>query len=125
MNGGGGAFNSENLDPKISYFTREWGDNVDDWNSHNSPSRVNRGWGEVPMLIQAQGYAKNDYQLTSYDICTELPDNIWVVACGIHSIIREAIIQNRFTEVSWMPSDNRSYLIICSVPSVLPNPTRN
>lgn len=67
MNGGGGAFNTENLDPKISYFTREWGDNVDDWNSHNSPSRVNRGWGEVPMLIQAQGYAKNDYQLTSYD----------------------------------------------------------
>lgn len=44
MNGGGGAFNTENLDPKISYFTREWGDNVDDWNSHNSPSRVNRGW---------------------------------------------------------------------------------
>ena len=67
MNGGGGAFNTENLDPKISYFTREWGDNVDDWNSHNSPSRVNRSWGEVPMLIQAQGYAKNDYQLTSYD----------------------------------------------------------
>ena len=25
MNGGGGAFNTENLDPKISYFTREWG----------------------------------------------------------------------------------------------------
>ena len=24
MNGGGGAFNTENLDPKISYFTREW-----------------------------------------------------------------------------------------------------
>ena len=30
---------------------------MDDWNSHNSPSRVNRGWGEVPMLIQAQGYS--------------------------------------------------------------------
>ena len=26
-------------DPKITYFTREWGDNVDDWSSHNSPSR--------------------------------------------------------------------------------------
>lgn len=58
---------SKEIDPSKTYFTREWGDNVDDWNSHNSPSRVNRGWGEVPMLIQAQGYAKNDYQLTSYD----------------------------------------------------------
>ena len=73
INGGGGAFNSKDLDPKISYFTREWGDNVDDWNSHNSPSRVNRSWGEVPMLIQAQGYAKNDYQLTSYDILYRTP----------------------------------------------------
>ena len=42
LNGKGGAFNTDTLDPKISYFTREWGDNVDDWNSHNSPSRVNR-----------------------------------------------------------------------------------
>ena len=40
------------LDPKITYFTREWGDNVDDWNSHNSPSRVARNWGEQAMLIQ-------------------------------------------------------------------------
>lgn len=67
LNGGGGAFNTEKMDPKISYFTREWGDNVDDWNSHNSPSRVNRVWGEVPMLIQAQGYAKTDYKFTCYD----------------------------------------------------------
>ena len=50
LNGAGGAFNTDTMDPKISYFTREWGDNVDDWNSHNSPSRVYRGWGEVPML---------------------------------------------------------------------------
>lgn len=67
LNGGGGAFNTTNMDPKISYFTREWGDNVDNWNSHNSPSRVNRVWGEVPMLIQAQGYAKTDYLFTCYD----------------------------------------------------------
>lgn len=67
LNGAGGAFNTSKLDPKISYFTREWGDNVDDWNSHNSPSRVNRAWGEVPMLIQAQGYAKTDYKYTCYD----------------------------------------------------------
>lgn len=55
------------LDPKITYFTREFGDNVDDWNSHNSPSRVSRNWGEVPMLIQAKHYAKPDYPFTSYD----------------------------------------------------------
>lgn len=35
-------------------FTREWGDCVDDWNSHNSPSRVLREWGEKPQLIQAK-----------------------------------------------------------------------
>lgn len=126
MNGGGGAFNTENLDPKISYFTREWGDNVDDWNSHNSPSRVNRGWGEVPMLIQAQGYAKNDYQLTSYDGLYRTTRQ-HMGGCLWHSFDhqREAIIQIRSTEASWTPSDNLSYLIICSVPSVLPNPTRN
>lgn len=68
LNGAGGAFNTSKIDPKISYFTREWGDNVDDWNSHNSPSRVNRAWGEIPMLVQAQGYAKTDYKYTCYDV---------------------------------------------------------
>lgn len=67
LNGAGGAFNTQTMNPEISYFTREWGDNVDDWNSHNSPSRVSRSWGEVPMLVQAQGYAKPDYQYTCYD----------------------------------------------------------
>lgn len=28
---------------------------------------MNRAWGEVPMLIQAQGYAKTDYKYTCYD----------------------------------------------------------
>lgn len=68
LNGAGGAFNTSKMDLKISYFTREWGDNVDDWNSHNSPSRVNRAWGEIPMLVQAQGYAKTDYKYTCYDV---------------------------------------------------------
>lgn len=68
LNGAGGAFNTSKMDSKISYFTREWGDNVDDWNSHNSPSRVNRAWGEIPMLVQAQGYAKTDYKYTCYDV---------------------------------------------------------
>lgn len=55
------------LDPKKTYFTREWGDNVDDWNSHNSPSRASRSWGEYPMLVQAKGYGRPDYQYTCYD----------------------------------------------------------
>lgn len=45
------------LKPGKTYFTREWGDNVDDWNAHNSNSRTARGWGEMPMLIQAAHYA--------------------------------------------------------------------
>lgn len=54
-------------DPNRFYFTREWGDNVDDWNAHNSPSRASRSWGEYPMLVQAKGYGKPDYQYTCYD----------------------------------------------------------
>ena len=53
--------------PDITYFTREWGDNVDDWNSHNSPSRVARNWGEQPMLVQAAHYASPYYDYTCYD----------------------------------------------------------
>lgn len=54
-------------DSTKTYFTREWGDNVDDWNSHNSPSRVARNWGEQPMRVQAQHYASPSYPATSYD----------------------------------------------------------
>lgn len=69
LNGGSGAYGTKNLNPDITYFTREWGDNVDDWFSHNSPSRASRAWGEVPMLVQAQGYACFDYPgFTSYDV---------------------------------------------------------
>lgn len=57
----------QELDPNLTYFTREWGDNVDDWNSHNSPSRVARNWGEQAMLIQARHYANPAYPYTSYD----------------------------------------------------------
>lgn len=55
------------------YFTREWGDNVDDWSSHNSTSRVARGWGEVPQLVQANHYAKTAYSSTSYDALYRAP----------------------------------------------------
>lgn len=62
---GDGASDEE--DTGRTYFTREWGDNVDDWNSHNSPSRVSRAWGEQPMRVQAEHYSKPAYDVTSYD----------------------------------------------------------
>lgn len=55
------------LNPNVTYFTREWGDNVDDWSSHNSPSRVARNWGEQPMLVQARHYANPYYKTSCYD----------------------------------------------------------
>ncbi|MEF9950530.1 MAG: glycoside hydrolase family 2 TIM barrel-domain containing protein, partial [Mucinivorans sp.] len=70
--GGGSAADENNyvkkLDTTKVYFTREWGDNVDDWNSHNSPSRVARQWGEVPQLIQAKHYASPAYPYTCYEV---------------------------------------------------------
>ena len=59
---------SKEIDPTKTYFTREWGDNVDDWSSHKSPSRVARNWGEQPMRVQAQHYACPYYPVTSYDV---------------------------------------------------------
>lgn len=44
-----------------SCFTREFGDHVDDWNSHNSYSRAAREWGEHAQIRQAQHYAKKNY----------------------------------------------------------------
>lgn len=62
-----GEWAIKELDPSKTYFTREWGDNVDDWNSQNSPSRVARNWGEQPMLVQAVHYACPSYPYTSLD----------------------------------------------------------
>ncbi|TGV03653.1 glycoside hydrolase family 2 protein [Flavivirga rizhaonensis] len=45
---------------KRSYFCREFGDNVDDFNAQNSTSRTARGWGERAQLIQAKYYAFTD-----------------------------------------------------------------
>ena len=58
---------TERMDSTRTYYTREWGDHVDDWNSHNSPSRVSRAWGEQPMLVQAQHYANPPYATTCYN----------------------------------------------------------
>jgi beta-galactosidase len=50
-----------------SIFTREWGDNVDTWNSQNSPSRVSRSWGEAAQLVQFWHYGKPPYSITNLD----------------------------------------------------------
>lgn len=52
-------------DSTKTYYTREWGDNVDNWTAHNSTSRVARNWGEKPMLIQAQHYSDPGFPYTS------------------------------------------------------------
>ena len=38
-------------------WIREWGDHVDNWSDQQSRSRVPRGWGETPLLIQAHSHA--------------------------------------------------------------------
>jgi beta-galactosidase len=60
-------------DSSKTYFTREFGDDVDDWGSHNSPSRAARNWGEAAMLIQAQHYADPPYQYTSLESLWKMP----------------------------------------------------
>lgn len=57
-----------------AYFTREWGDNVDNWFAHNSASRVSRAWGETPMLMQVKHYMNPDYVYTSWSSLWETPD---------------------------------------------------
>lgn len=54
-------------------FNREWGDNVDNWNAHNSPSRVDKAWGEMPMLIQAQHYTMTAYPYTNFQTLYQAP----------------------------------------------------
>lgn len=71
-----------------TYFIREWGDNVDDWNAQNSDSRVARNWGEIPMLLQAEHYAKpsylEEYPILCYETICNKPSQI-VGACFWHS----------------------------------------
>lgn len=67
----------DTYDKNRIYFTREWGDNVDDWSAHNSPSRVARQWGEIPQLIQAKDYAKSPVGWASVDVFYEtMPNHI-------------------------------------------------
>jgi len=43
---------------KQPIFTREFGENVDDWYAQNSNNRASRSWGENALLIQALQLAK-------------------------------------------------------------------
>lgn len=58
----GSFYSVKKIDSTKTYYTREWGDNVDDWNSQNSNSRIHRSWGEKAMLVQAQHYANPSYK---------------------------------------------------------------
>lgn len=58
---------------KRCVYTREWGDSVDDWNAHNSPSRVAKGWGEAAQLVQAGHYARPDYVYTCWESLYRMP----------------------------------------------------
>lgn len=42
-----------------SIFTREFGENVDDWYAHNNDNRASRSWGERPMIVQALSLSKS------------------------------------------------------------------
>ena len=44
---------------KQSIFTREFGENVDDWYAHNNNNRASRSWGEHPQLVQALSLAQS------------------------------------------------------------------
>lgn len=45
--------------PEQCIFTREFGENVDDWYAHNNNNRASRSWGERPLIIQALSLAKS------------------------------------------------------------------
>jgi len=56
-----------------SVFTREWGDNVDDWNAQNSTSRIRRSWGEKAQLVQANHYEKPNMIYTCWESLYKTP----------------------------------------------------
>lgn len=45
--------------PTQCIFTREFGENVDDWYAHNNDNRASRSWGERPLLVQALSLARS------------------------------------------------------------------
>jgi len=57
-------------------FTREWGDYVDNWTAHNSPSRASMAWGEDPQLIQATHYSNAAYTNESWEKFYQTPKQL-------------------------------------------------
>ncbi|MDR2917300.1 MAG: glycoside hydrolase family 2 [Tannerella sp.] len=51
---------------KQCIFTREFGENVDDWYAHNTNNRASRSWGENALLVQSLQLAK-----TYNEMCPE------------------------------------------------------
>lgn len=47
------------------HWVREWGDTVDNWSDQQSAVRAARGWGETPMLAQAERHAQLFNELLS------------------------------------------------------------
>ena len=45
--------------PAQCIFTREFGENVDDWYAHNNDNRASRSWGERPLLVQSLSLARS------------------------------------------------------------------
>lgn len=95
--------------PEQCIFTREFGENVDDWYAHNNNNRASRSWGERPLLVQALSLAK------SYDEMYVLPVSLSVEHNGIRSIISAVIIPILIGEVYMMLSDKRNMPTKCSV----------
>jgi beta-galactosidase len=48
-------------------WIREWGDQVDNWSDQQSSSRIARGWGENPMLVQAFSHLQRLDDIWSYN----------------------------------------------------------
>ena len=65
-------------------FQREWGDCVDNWSRHNSPSRMHKGWGEAAQLVQAMHYARPAYDNPSYAAFYQTP-RLFVGGCLWHT----------------------------------------
>lgn len=84
---------TDNMNPSKCYFTREWGDNVDDWNAHNSTSRVHLSWGEIPQLVQAAHYANPPYDFTCLEKLNSTSRQHVGGSFGIRLIISVVIIQ--------------------------------
>ena len=60
--------------PEQCIFTREFGENVDDWYAHNNNNRASRSWGERPLLVQAMSLAKSyDEMYRTTGLLNQLP----------------------------------------------------